>query len=110
MSSPSPILEKDHSNVTLTCEVEVGNPRFLDEVIWYLDGEILKQLPDCNQTQGEGNNSTGAFLENNRRIDASVSPRGCRKSSQGSQAHKQAHKTQGLPGGCTALTWGTIFE
>lgn len=54
MSSPSPILEKDHRNVTLTCEVATGNPRFLDEVIWYLDGELLKQLPDCNQTQGEG--------------------------------------------------------
>ncbi|CAH0718634.1 unnamed protein product, partial [Brenthis ino] len=50
MSSPSPILETDHKNVTLTCEVVKGNPPVLDEVIWYLDGEILKHLPECNGT------------------------------------------------------------
>ncbi|CAH2233329.1 jg6242 [Pararge aegeria aegeria] len=50
MSSPSPILENDHKNVTLTCEVVTGNPSILDEVIWYLDGEILKHLPECNGT------------------------------------------------------------
>jgi hypothetical protein len=54
MSSPSPILETDHKNVTLTCEVETGNPPVLDEVIWYLDGEVLKHLPECNGTEGEG--------------------------------------------------------
>ncbi|XP_041986040.1 uncharacterized protein LOC121738194 isoform X2 [Aricia agestis] len=50
MSSPSPILEKEHRNVTLTCEVVSGNPAVLDEVIWYLDGEVLKHLPECNGT------------------------------------------------------------
>ncbi|XP_069363172.1 uncharacterized protein nrm isoform X6 [Maniola hyperantus] len=50
MSSPSPVLENDHKNVTLTCEVVTGNPSILDEVIWYLDGEILKHLPECNGT------------------------------------------------------------
>ncbi|XP_072934032.1 uncharacterized protein nrm isoform X4 [Epargyreus clarus] len=50
MSSPSPILEREHKNVTLTCEVVSGNPPILDEVIWYLDGEVLKYLPDCNGT------------------------------------------------------------
>lgn len=53
MSSPSPIMEKDHKNVTLTCEVVSGNPPILDEVIWYLDGEVLKYLPDCNGTDGK---------------------------------------------------------
>ncbi|CAG9116132.1 unnamed protein product [Plutella xylostella] len=55
MSSPSPILETDHKNVTLTCEVVAGNPRVLEEVIWYLDGEVLKHLPECNGTDGEDN-------------------------------------------------------
>ncbi|CAH0598757.1 unnamed protein product [Chrysodeixis includens] len=55
MSSPSPILETDHKNVTLTCEVVSGNPPLLDEVIWYLDGEVLKHLPECNDTEGEEN-------------------------------------------------------
>ncbi|CAG9790130.1 unnamed protein product [Diatraea saccharalis] len=55
MSSPSPILETDHKNVTLTCEVITGNPPLLDEVIWYLDGELLKHLPECNGTDGEEN-------------------------------------------------------
>ncbi|XP_060807894.1 hemicentin-1 [Amyelois transitella] len=55
MSSPSPVLEEDHKNVTLTCEVVTGNPAILDEVIWYLDGEILKHLPECNGTDGGEN-------------------------------------------------------
>ncbi|CAG5027639.1 unnamed protein product [Parnassius apollo] len=50
MSEQSPILETDHKNVTLTCQVVSGNPPILDEVIWYLDGEILKHLPECNGT------------------------------------------------------------
>ncbi|VVD03801.1 unnamed protein product [Leptidea sinapis] len=48
MIPESPILETEHKNVTLACEVVSGNPQILDEVIWYLDGEILKQLPECN--------------------------------------------------------------
>ncbi|CAB3242555.1 unnamed protein product [Arctia plantaginis] len=55
MEPASPILETDHMNVTLTCEVVSGNPNVLDEVIWYLDGEILKHLPECNGTDGEEN-------------------------------------------------------
>nr|XP_053621031.1 uncharacterized protein LOC128681264 isoform X5 [Plodia interpunctella] len=55
MSSPSPVMEEDHKNVTLTCEVITGNPSILDEVIWYLDGEVLKHLPECNGTDGEEN-------------------------------------------------------
>lgn len=54
MNYPSPILETDHRNVTLTCDVTSGNPPILDEVIWYLDGEILKHLPECNGTQNDG--------------------------------------------------------
>ncbi|XP_045532342.1 hemicentin-1 isoform X2 [Pieris brassicae] len=50
MNPESPILETDHKNVTLTCEVVSGNPSVLDEVIWYLDGEVLKHLPECNGT------------------------------------------------------------
>ncbi|KAI8433698.1 hypothetical protein MSG28_015693 [Choristoneura fumiferana] len=48
MSEKSPLKEIDHKNVTLTCEVADGNPRILDEVTWYLDGEVLKKLPECN--------------------------------------------------------------
>ncbi|KAL4702256.1 hypothetical protein ACJJTC_005492 [Scirpophaga incertulas] len=55
MSTPSPVLETDHKNVTLTCEVVTGNPPLLDEVVWYLDGELLKHLPECNGTDGEEN-------------------------------------------------------
>ncbi|XP_037293639.1 hemicentin-1 isoform X3 [Manduca sexta] len=55
MSAPSPVLEKEHQNVTLACEVQSGNPPTLDEVVWYLDGELLKHLPDCNNTDAEEN-------------------------------------------------------
>ncbi|XP_013145690.1 PREDICTED: uncharacterized protein LOC106108902 isoform X2 [Papilio polytes] len=50
MSARSPLLETEHRNVTLSCEVASGNPPLLDEVIWYLDGEMLKHLPECNGT------------------------------------------------------------
>ncbi|CAH2061674.1 unnamed protein product, partial [Iphiclides podalirius] len=50
MSPRSPILETEHRNVTLICEVVSGNPSTLDEVIWYLDNEVLKHLPECNDT------------------------------------------------------------
>ncbi|GBP62109.1 Hemicentin-2 [Eumeta japonica] len=63
MSSPSPILETNHENVTLTCAVEAGNPMELEEVVWYLDGQVLKQLPECNGTSG-GNSEESSNLCN----------------------------------------------
>lgn len=54
LSTPSPVLESQHRNVTLTCAVDHGNPAQLDEVLWYLDGDLLKHLPDCNSTDGDG--------------------------------------------------------
>ncbi|XP_044729273.1 hemicentin-1 [Chrysoperla carnea] len=53
MDPPSPIIQKDQINVTLRCNVESGNPDTLLAVRWYMDGEMLKQLPDCNNTSAE---------------------------------------------------------
>lgn len=39
--------EADRVNVSLTCEVDAGNPATLSAVRWYLDGDLLKELPDC---------------------------------------------------------------
>ncbi|KAL4714921.1 hypothetical protein ACJJTC_016662 [Scirpophaga incertulas] len=39
----------------MTFQVVTGNPPLLDEVVWYLDGELLKHLPECNGTDGEEN-------------------------------------------------------
>lgn len=47
MDPNKPVTERDERNVTLTCDVDSGNPAILDAVRWYLDGELLKQLPDC---------------------------------------------------------------
>ncbi|XP_014297266.1 hemicentin-1 isoform X3 [Microplitis demolitor] len=43
-----PINEADRLNVSLTCYVINGNPINLNAVRWYLDGDLLKELPDCN--------------------------------------------------------------
>ncbi|XP_039278812.1 uncharacterized protein LOC111055569 [Nilaparvata lugens] len=47
MDPPSPVSEVDRQNISLLCQVVAGNPDTLTSVIWYLDGETLKALPDC---------------------------------------------------------------
>jgi hypothetical protein len=47
MDPPTPVSELDRLNITLMCKVESGNPDILQAVRWYLDGELLKELPDC---------------------------------------------------------------
>ncbi|KAK8735473.1 hypothetical protein OTU49_005408, partial [Cherax quadricarinatus] len=48
-----PVSEEDHVNVTLNCDVVRANPDYLVRVRWYLDGELLKELPEC-----DGNSTT----------------------------------------------------
>ncbi|GLG96061.1 Protein turtle [Gryllus bimaculatus] len=48
MDPPSPVRELDALNITLTCKVESGNPDTLLAVRWYLGGDILKELPECD--------------------------------------------------------------
>lgn len=47
MDPETPVNEADRVNVSLTCEVDAGNPATLSAVRWYLDGDLLKELPDC---------------------------------------------------------------
>lgn len=47
MEPSTPINEAIRSNVSLSCDVVTGNPGYLVAVRWYLDGELLKELPDC---------------------------------------------------------------
>ena len=48
MSPSSPINELDRRNVTLFCDVISGNPATLNSVKWFMDGELLIQLPMCH--------------------------------------------------------------
>ena len=47
MDPPSPISELDRRNVTLFCDIVSGYPSILTRVNWYMDGNLLKELPDC---------------------------------------------------------------
>lgn len=47
MEPATPVNEMERPNVTLNCQVIDGNPSVLVGVRWYLDGELLKELPDC---------------------------------------------------------------
>ncbi|KAG5331057.1 HMCN2 protein, partial [Acromyrmex charruanus] len=49
MDPETPVNEADRLNVSLTCEVDAGNPAILTAVRWYLDGDLLKELPDCSR-------------------------------------------------------------
>ncbi|KAL1124451.1 hypothetical protein AAG570_001077 [Ranatra chinensis] len=48
MSPSSPVSEVDLENITLTCQVVAGNPETLVAVRWFLNGDLLKELPDCS--------------------------------------------------------------
>ncbi|KAK2579264.1 hypothetical protein KPH14_008224 [Odynerus spinipes] len=43
----TPVNEEERLNVSLSCSVLAGNPEILTAVRWYLDGDLLKELPDC---------------------------------------------------------------
>lgn len=47
MEPEIPVNELERPNVTLNCQVISGYPPILLGVRWYLDGELLKELPDC---------------------------------------------------------------
>lgn len=49
MEPDTHIIESDAVNVTLTCHIISGNPAILSRVTWFLDGGILKELPECNE-------------------------------------------------------------
>jgi hypothetical protein len=54
MDPSTAVKEQDDRNVTLSCDVDSGNPAILEAVRWYLDGDLLKELPECpNATAGK---------------------------------------------------------
>eukprot|EP00092_Neocalanus_flemingeri_P009188 GFUD01009889.1.p1 GENE.GFUD01009889.1~~GFUD01009889.1.p1 ORF type:complete len:1498 (+),score=504.87 GFUD01009889.1:68-4561(+) len=49
----APVSEEDDMNVTLHCDLIGGNPLELVRVSWFMNGELIRQLPDphCDQLQ-----------------------------------------------------------
>lgn len=43
------MVENDQANITLLCNIVDGNPLVLTKVRWFLDGEFLKELPECDE-------------------------------------------------------------
>ncbi|XP_046400692.1 uncharacterized protein LOC124166984 isoform X2 [Ischnura elegans] len=62
MDPLTPVSEIDKLNITLLCRVEAGNPETLLSVRWYLDGELLKELPDCRGNDSSEANSSDDSL------------------------------------------------
>nr|XP_029731892.1 hemicentin-1 isoform X2 [Aedes albopictus] len=54
MDPETPVIENDQANITLLCNIVDGNPLLLTKVRWFLDGEFLKELPECDD-DGDGN-------------------------------------------------------
>ncbi|XP_076265082.1 neuromusculin isoform X4 [Rhynchophorus ferrugineus] len=59
MEPPTPIKALDRTNVILECNVTSGNPATLSKVRWFLDGELMKEFPECNYTSKD--DSGGPF-------------------------------------------------
>uniref|UniRef100_A0A2P2I4X8 Neural cell adhesion molecule 1-like n=1 Tax=Hirondellea gigas TaxID=1518452 RepID=A0A2P2I4X8_9CRUS len=57
MEPSEPVSEEDHMNVTLICDILQANPDGLERARWFLDGKLLKELPEC-----DGNETL--YLEN----------------------------------------------
>nr|XP_040240033.2 hemicentin-1 isoform X3 [Anopheles coluzzii] len=49
MDPEAPVIENDQANITLLCNIVDGNPMLLTKVRWFLDGEFLKELPECEE-------------------------------------------------------------
>ncbi|XP_053670454.1 hemicentin-2 [Anopheles nili] len=49
MDPEAPVIENDQANITLLCNIVDGNPMLLTRVRWFLDGEFLKELPECEE-------------------------------------------------------------
>uniref|UniRef100_A0A182IUJ9 Ig-like domain-containing protein n=1 Tax=Anopheles atroparvus TaxID=41427 RepID=A0A182IUJ9_ANOAO len=49
MDPDAPVIENDQANITLLCNIVDGNPLLLTRVRWFLDGEFLKELPECEE-------------------------------------------------------------
>nr|XP_022900084.1 uncharacterized protein LOC111413372 isoform X2 [Onthophagus taurus] len=68
----SPVRAEDKGNVTLFCEVSAGNPVALSKVKWFMNGELILELPECNYTSydedGNGEGYGGPYCG----IDSSV--------------------------------------
>eukprot|EP00091_Calanus_sinicus_P020505 TRINITY_DN5634_c0_g1_i1.p1 TRINITY_DN5634_c0_g1~~TRINITY_DN5634_c0_g1_i1.p1 ORF type:complete len:412 (+),score=117.82 TRINITY_DN5634_c0_g1_i1:763-1998(+) len=49
-----PVSEEDNVNVTLHCDVVEGNPLELTRVSWFLNGDLIRELPDpqCHELIG----------------------------------------------------------
>ncbi|XP_011052073.1 PREDICTED: hemicentin-1 [Acromyrmex echinatior] len=63
MDPETPVNEADRLNVSLTCEVDAGNPAILTAVRWYLDGDLLKELPDCSRNSTASSEESLAFCD-----------------------------------------------
>ncbi|XP_017093255.2 B-cell receptor CD22 isoform X19 [Drosophila bipectinata] len=50
MIPEGPVKESDESNVTLFCNIIGANPSLLTKVRWYANSTLLKELPDCEET------------------------------------------------------------
>ncbi|XP_055855839.1 uncharacterized protein LOC129919053 isoform X2 [Episyrphus balteatus] len=50
MTPEGPVKESDESNVTLYCNIVDANPSQLTKVRWYANSSLLKELPDCTET------------------------------------------------------------
>ncbi|VEN48716.1 unnamed protein product, partial [Callosobruchus maculatus] len=55
MEPSTPVKAVDKANVSLTCNVTSGNPSSLLKVRWISDGQIMKELPECNYTSYDEN-------------------------------------------------------
>ncbi|KAH1018820.1 hypothetical protein HUJ05_006512 [Dendroctonus ponderosae] len=59
MDPSTPVKARDKTNVMLECNVTSGNPSNLSKVRWFLDGELMKEFPECNYTSKD--DSGGPF-------------------------------------------------
>lgn len=111
MEPNTTIIENNGSNVTLFCGVLRGNPQLLRKVRWYLDGQILKELPECGDSNPNpdddtlcGVNPNVLLLENvGREFLGNYSCEGMNAAGWGRRSHNTALQVHYEPGNATLV-------
>ncbi|KAG5680757.1 hypothetical protein PVAND_010244 [Polypedilum vanderplanki] len=69
---PSPIIENKRENVTLHCDVIDGNPRKLLKVQWMINGDVLTELPECDDDSFADDDNDNDDEDDDRDYDTKV--------------------------------------
>lgn len=112
MDPDTNIIENANENVTLECNILSGNPANLFQVTWFLDGNVLKELPECIRVGEEvqcGSQPYKVSLDIiNRSFAGNYTCKGMNSAGWGNQSMKKELIVYYAPGNATLLHYPLV--